>query len=1689
MRAPWMQTNPVDQSIKSFLRIRPADKFSSMSNESNYLGILNDTDVLMVPPQNPKQRMSSEYKFTRVFDETATQSSLFEETCLPLLTPILRQDNYKALVFSHGVTKSGKTHSTLGSSGQAGIIPRTLKVLFDSIAKSAQDINTPTHYRPFRVHDVEINIDERKDSETIEFIRALDNNLATWIQKLALDPLEFNAGDLLVEDRSSKNPQVSLPEGMNYFIWISCAEISSERIYDLLAAPSTSPIRSTNSNDPKRPQLFLTTDNATQQKYIQDLREVNVRTLEEAMMVLQAGYRQRQLYTALTNKPSPKSHCIVTVKVLKTPQFGESALKDAAKGKTSISRLSFVDLAGSELSRTAISSTSHGVKDTGNGDTSLVVLGHCLKVLRANHTTNSKNPQEVPFRQSKLTQLFQGSLQASPAHSQVRLIININPYRSKFDEAARTLEFAATPTESSRTRIMDTHRVSKALLNNVKRLSTNPTSASHQQPAIIQTVDGSSEQHDAEDTVMLSQGQKETSDMGLDDGKSWVHPIEIGSKETAIGENEEPQLAGQGNATTVSGSKHCMSVECLKSIANMQEEFDRHREAFTTQDKARYQEFNALNDQIAENVRKMEERETRHQSQDKEIRELKAALIKSDADRVARETLHVTFEQELKSLRDQLAENERTRKVQEEKILSRDVQVQELKDAMTEAIANRDSQQTIQSLHLNIKSLTVRLLESAKKLEGLEERVRSRDEETRHLEVELADADAHRISQQALHELAMQSLEEEIQRLGTELERTAIERRENDEATSAKFQVLEGELVSQTQALADSLNTNHNLVKSQGLMDQEVARLRDELVASDKKCRTISERLESGDRDHSIIVLVRDLEKAEETRLALERELAKANETLSAWEAWLADSPAMKLARVAGRASIPEPETVAANINLASDDSLISSSPMQSATVATGVLATIQDAGDQATEQAVLEEDFVEHIDETMSSQDEHQDDLQDEPQDDWQIANEVAEKVATQDRTEAAAIEQIKPLYIEHGNKVTDLIPDVKTEPRPAASAVASHPDFVNLIEIESDSEDDYHATFKQRRISFQLTRVQHLAESSAKSSTQPLPDASEPGIKSMDSKASVKMLSSTRSQSLPGRQEMPSAPASRSPPARVTRSRYSLPNNPTVSARTRSAALQPPIKKTRLATDTKLSLIFKDSDVEEEEEDSEEEESEGFPLLQVSKAPTMHPEEPVDSGADTTVVQTEGSSSEAPDVITAWESSPLPAPATLQESNSVANQRDPVDEDFVLPLAAGLDTSEKDRQGDQSPDFTPRDDMQPDLSQELGAEDDMPEYLVQNVGLDDYLQADGDEMPQDDSDDGDEERLVRRTHGRRMSLSCTIDDHIGTPAAEMSPVRPLYPNLKSMTPSPRRTSPSPPSIPSKDGVAENKWSSPTSAPSEARMEEPEAAMQSPDRSHSSSPRTSIGVLLKAKQDSLSTKEGYSDQRPYVDDDLDFDGEKYHSLYVRDVDGDDEEEVEEEDDGDKDLNGAISEYDSAQESLDAEESIEFRFEMGGKVDTDDKENGDPKSNRIKLESLWGKAGMGEMKSTDEEDMEDKENGDPNSNRKKLESLRGGNRKKLESLWGEAGKGEMKSTDDEDTRGKDDEEDEGYEVMKKGALTVDGMKPKSKKRKLRPTKTVFVEEMNEFVDMHDQPANTPKQLHRKLKNKNKNKMY
>ena len=76
---------------------------------------------------------SSTYTFTHVFQPTAQQPEFFAKTTLPLVRGLL--DGEDGLLFAYGVTNSGKTYTMQGGSQEssAGILPRTIDVLFNSI--------------------------------------------------------------------------------------------------------------------------------------------------------------------------------------------------------------------------------------------------------------------------------------------------------------------------------------------------------------------------------------------------------------------------------------------------------------------------------------------------------------------------------------------------------------------------------------------------------------------------------------------------------------------------------------------------------------------------------------------------------------------------------------------------------------------------------------------------------------------------------------------------------------------------------------------------------------------------------------------------------------------------------------------------------------------------------------------------------------------------------------------------------------------------------------------------------------------------------------------------------------------------------------------------------------------------------------------------------------------------------------------------------------------------------------------------------------------------------------------------------------------------------------------------------------------------------------------------------------------
>lgn len=133
---------------QAFLRIRPQIGHDTPSDKP-YLEQLSDSSVRMLDPAGPsanpsRYRLStapqtSTYSFSHVFPPATIQSDFFTKTTLPLVQDLLQGLN--ALLFAYGVTNSGKTYTVQGDgdASSAGILPRTLDVIFNSIGHLQSD--------------------------------------------------------------------------------------------------------------------------------------------------------------------------------------------------------------------------------------------------------------------------------------------------------------------------------------------------------------------------------------------------------------------------------------------------------------------------------------------------------------------------------------------------------------------------------------------------------------------------------------------------------------------------------------------------------------------------------------------------------------------------------------------------------------------------------------------------------------------------------------------------------------------------------------------------------------------------------------------------------------------------------------------------------------------------------------------------------------------------------------------------------------------------------------------------------------------------------------------------------------------------------------------------------------------------------------------------------------------------------------------------------------------------------------------------------------------------------------------------------------------------------------------------------------------------------------------------------------
>lgn len=130
--------------VKVYLRIKPETECNKQFEDETYT-ILSQSTLLTKFPnvvkkssrnlKKPKSRDNSivakKIKFTEIFDSTAAQEKVFEQSVKSDIAQFLMGRNFT--VITYGTTNSGKTYTQFGIEMDPGIIARSIDYIFASI--------------------------------------------------------------------------------------------------------------------------------------------------------------------------------------------------------------------------------------------------------------------------------------------------------------------------------------------------------------------------------------------------------------------------------------------------------------------------------------------------------------------------------------------------------------------------------------------------------------------------------------------------------------------------------------------------------------------------------------------------------------------------------------------------------------------------------------------------------------------------------------------------------------------------------------------------------------------------------------------------------------------------------------------------------------------------------------------------------------------------------------------------------------------------------------------------------------------------------------------------------------------------------------------------------------------------------------------------------------------------------------------------------------------------------------------------------------------------------------------------------------------------------------------------------------------------------------------------------------------
>ncbi|XP_076394145.1 uncharacterized protein LOC100880447 isoform X1 [Megachile rotundata] len=408
------------QTAKVYLRLKPFPKKLKLTEEqTNAYKIINSTTLFTRLPtldnnsscvkrSNSTDIVCRKFTFTRTFGPETTQLELFEEAVKQHMVDFLAGQN--STIMTYGTTNSGKSYTLQGTTTSPGIIPRCLEFVFSNITPKS----IPS-YKPVNHCDV-VTLSPIERAQELE----IKTKLLTFA---SVDKHQYiNAYkemQKLLQEESPIRPSQCIDA--HYSVWVSFAEIYNEIVYDLLS----------NECQKKRTALKLATDSQGR-AFIKGLKTVCVNSGSEAYQVLMAGQYNLKVAATALNARSSRSHCIFTIKLLKYYVENDP-------NSVEVSTFAFCDLAGSERLKKTLN-IGERLKEAQNINTSLLVLGRCLKTIHEGQVSKQKLEHIGPFRESKLTRLFQKALSGK---EQIALIVNINPIPNLYIETQNVLNFSA----------------------------------------------------------------------------------------------------------------------------------------------------------------------------------------------------------------------------------------------------------------------------------------------------------------------------------------------------------------------------------------------------------------------------------------------------------------------------------------------------------------------------------------------------------------------------------------------------------------------------------------------------------------------------------------------------------------------------------------------------------------------------------------------------------------------------------------------------------------------------------------------------------------------------------------------------------------------------------------------------------------------------------------------------------------------------------------------------------------------------------------------------------------------------------------------------------------------------------------------------------------------------------------------